>query len=61
MKIIDGEPYVNKDDAIKAMQKEMKDFEGKGASSDIMMCLTLTMASFISSLFITEGSEQDEH
>ena len=61
MKIIDGEVYVNKDDAMKAMLKEIKYYEEKDASSEIVLCIGMTMTSFISGLFRTEGSEQDEH
>ena len=61
MKIIDGEVYVNKNDAMDAMIKELKYFEEKDAKSDTVLCIGLTMTSFISRLFKTEGSEQDEH
>ena len=50
MKIIDGKPYVNEEDAMNAMHKEMERFKDKG-DSEISFIIGLTLMSFMGTLF----------
>lgn len=56
MREIDGKKYVNEEDAIEAMKKEIERFADKG-DSEISFIIGMTIVSFMSTLF--KGDEKE--
>lgn len=56
---IEGIKYVSEEEAIKAMQEEMKEFSNKG-DSEISFIIGLTIMSFMGRLFKGEAKDECE-